>query len=68
MLTNTQRLDAIESGIVTAAHKMHEFAEFYETRDAINDLMDNVREMFERLRNVEDMLDTSSQILSMIEV
>ena len=68
MLTNTERLDAIESGIVTAAHKMHDFAEFYETRDAINDLMDEVRDMFERLRNIEDMLNTSRQILSMIEV
>ena len=67
MLTNADRLDAIESGLNAASLKMNSVIEFYETRDAVNDVMDDINGMFERLDNVDNVLKTSREIFSIAE-
>jgi Mg2+ and Co2+ transporter CorA len=67
MLTNADRLDALESAMNAVSIKMNNLIEFYETRDATNDIMDDVRTMFERLDSIERILNSSREIFSMIE-
>ena len=67
MLTNADRLDIIESGLNAASLKMNNSIEFYETRDAINDIMNDIREMSRQLDYIDKILETSREIIYIAE-
>jgi hypothetical protein len=67
MLTNTDRLDAIETGLNAASLKMNKTIEFYETKDAIESITVDIENMFNSLDYIDRILDTCTEVLSITE-
>ena len=64
MLTNTERLDALESTIIYAIHKMSKFCTFDEIEDVSNSLMDRINENKQSLRDINELLSMTEKIFS----